>query len=158
MDCRLPGEQLTCKDLVFCAYQVTWSTEYLASQKCIQRLGCQKCPGYLGQCDEDYRLWPGPRRAQPGLLQEDHKWPATCEVDGIRGPFFTESSPTRVMSGSLVSSARTSHRILASQWKSFSSYLQRATAWTSPTTAHVACTWSRGDIGMQCLQRPTFKQ
>lgn len=31
--CRLPEEQLTCKDLVSCAYQVARGMEYLASQK-----------------------------------------------------------------------------------------------------------------------------
>ncbi|XP_057628583.1 fibroblast growth factor receptor 3 isoform X3 [Chionomys nivalis] len=35
--CRLPEEQLTCKDLVSCAYQVARGMEYLASQKCIHR-------------------------------------------------------------------------------------------------------------------------
>lgn len=31
--CRLPEEQLTCKDLVSCAFQVAQGMEYLASQK-----------------------------------------------------------------------------------------------------------------------------
>ncbi|XP_034528112.1 fibroblast growth factor receptor 3 isoform X4 [Ailuropoda melanoleuca] len=35
--CKLPEEQLTCKDLVSCAYQVARGMEYLASQKCIHR-------------------------------------------------------------------------------------------------------------------------
>ncbi|XP_059023106.1 fibroblast growth factor receptor 3 isoform X11 [Mustela nigripes] len=35
--CGPPGEQLTCKDLVSCAYQVARGMEYLASQKCIHR-------------------------------------------------------------------------------------------------------------------------
>lgn len=35
--CRLPEEQLTCKDLVSCAFQVAQGMEYLASQKCIHR-------------------------------------------------------------------------------------------------------------------------
>ncbi|XP_054995563.1 fibroblast growth factor receptor 3 isoform X3 [Sorex araneus] len=35
--CRLPEEQLTCKDLVSCAYQVARGMEYLASKKCIHR-------------------------------------------------------------------------------------------------------------------------
>ncbi|XP_036182766.1 fibroblast growth factor receptor 3 isoform X8 [Myotis myotis] len=35
--CQLPEEQLTCKDLVSCAYQVARGMEYLASQKCIHR-------------------------------------------------------------------------------------------------------------------------
>uniref|UniRef100_A0A8C4Y742 Fibroblast growth factor receptor 3 n=1 Tax=Gopherus evgoodei TaxID=1825980 RepID=A0A8C4Y742_9SAUR len=35
--CKLPEEQLTFKDLVSCAYQVSCGMEYLASQKCIHR-------------------------------------------------------------------------------------------------------------------------
>ncbi|XP_039352173.1 fibroblast growth factor receptor 3-like [Mauremys reevesii] len=35
--CKLPEEQLTFKDLVSCAYQVSHGMEYLASQKCIHR-------------------------------------------------------------------------------------------------------------------------
>ncbi|XP_044853305.1 fibroblast growth factor receptor 3-like [Mauremys mutica] len=35
--CKLPEEQLTFKDLVSCAYQVSRGMEYLASQKCIHR-------------------------------------------------------------------------------------------------------------------------
>uniref|UniRef100_A0A673UDT9 Fibroblast growth factor receptor 3 n=1 Tax=Suricata suricatta TaxID=37032 RepID=A0A673UDT9_SURSU len=35
--CKPPEEQLTCKDLVSCAYQVARGMEYLASQKCIHR-------------------------------------------------------------------------------------------------------------------------
>ncbi|XP_042199141.1 fibroblast growth factor receptor 3 isoform X4 [Callorhinchus milii] len=35
--CKIPDEQLTFKDLVSCAYQVSRGMEYLASQKCIHR-------------------------------------------------------------------------------------------------------------------------
>nr|XP_032638827.1 fibroblast growth factor receptor 3-like [Chelonoidis abingdonii] len=35
--CKLPEEQLTFKDLVSCAYQVSCGMEYLVSQKCIHR-------------------------------------------------------------------------------------------------------------------------
>lgn len=37
---RLPEEQLACKDLVSCAYQVARGMEYLASQK-VSRAGTQ---------------------------------------------------------------------------------------------------------------------
>lgn len=37
---RLPEEQLTCKDLVSCAYQVSRGMAYLASQK-VSRAGAQ---------------------------------------------------------------------------------------------------------------------
>lgn len=37
---RLPEKQLTCKDLVSCAYQVARGMEYLASQK-VSRAGAQ---------------------------------------------------------------------------------------------------------------------
>lgn len=62
--CKLPEEQLTCKDLVSCAYQVARGMEYLASQKVSRRWeeGCwvlqparttwelQPCPPPCPQC------------------------------------------------------------------------------------------------------------
>lgn len=45
--CRLPEEQLTCKDLVSCAYQVARGMEYLASQK-VSRGKAQARWGFSG--------------------------------------------------------------------------------------------------------------